>query len=89
VEKRKIVASSLLLLVILATSLSGCAVSPAAYSGDKKVDPFYTDRVATVRIEMLAEDWEFCMTHPFDEQYVPADFWFDEELIPDVAVRTM
>jgi hypothetical protein len=88
VEKRKIVASSLLLLVILATSLSGCAVSPAAYSGDKKVDPFYTDRVATVRIEMLAEDWEFCMTHPFDEQYVPADFWFDEELIPDVAVRT-
>jgi len=36
---------------------------------------------------MEEEDWDFCLTHPFEEQYVPADFWFDDERIPSVGVR--
>ena len=86
-EKSKPVLVAILLVIFIATSVSGCAVSPARSGGDLKVDPFDTDHVATVRIEMLDKDCEFCMTHPFEEQYVPADFWFNGELIPDVAIR--
>ncbi|MFA5308191.1 MAG: CotH kinase family protein [Dehalococcoidales bacterium] len=74
--------------VILTVSLSGCAVSPAAYSGDKKVNPFYTDRVATVRIIMPESSWESLKATAYNKDYYKADFWFDDELVPDVAVRT-
>jgi hypothetical protein len=55
---------------------------------DRNAYPFDTSRVATVRILMKDKDWDFCMTHPFEEQYVKADFWFDGELVPSVGVRT-
>jgi spore coat protein CotH len=86
-QKTKPVIAVFLALVFAVTSLSGCAVSPAGGAGDPSIDPFDTDRVVTVRIEMLDKDWEFCLTHPFEERYVPADFWWDDELIPDVALR--
>lgn len=87
-RQSKSILAALLLLIVAVTSVSGCAASSTRSSGDPEIDPFDTSRVATVRIEMLDKDWEFCMTHPFDEQYVPADFWLDGELIPDVAIRT-
>jgi hypothetical protein len=87
-EKSKPVLLGLLLAVILAVSLSGCAVSPAAYSGDKNVNPFYTDRIATVRIVMPESDWTSLMADAYAKDYYKADFWFDGELVPDVAVRT-
>jgi hypothetical protein len=87
-EKAKPVLLGLLLAVILAVSLSGCAVSPAAYSGDKNVNPFYTDRIATVRIVMPESDWTSLMADAYAKDYYKADFWFDGELVPDVAVRT-
>lgn len=37
---------------------------------------------------MDEEHWAFCMERAFEESYVPADFWFDEEKIPFVGVRT-
>jgi hypothetical protein len=86
--KIKFALSVLLLLVTVATGLTGCATSPARSSGSPEIDPFNNSRVATVRIVMKARDWEFCMAHPFEEQYVPADFWLDGELVPDVGVRT-
>ena len=85
-KKSKTILAALLLVIIITPYLSGCAVSVKA--DDRNAPPFDTSRVATVRIEMLDKDWEFCMKHPFEEQYVPADFWFDDELIPDVGVRT-
>jgi len=87
-QKSKTLIAAFLAVAFVATSFSGCAISPASGAGDPSINPFDTSRVATVRIEMLDKDWEFCMTHPFEEQYVPADFWLDDELIPDVAVRT-
>jgi hypothetical protein len=86
-QKSKSIPAGLLLLIIIATSFSGCSVSQASGTGNPEVDPFDTSRVAKIRIEMLDKDWEFCLTHPFEEQYVPADFWMDDELIPDVAIR--
>jgi spore coat protein CotH len=86
--KAKIIASVLFLLATIAAGLSGCTASPARSSGNPEIDPFDTSRVATVRIVMKDKDWEFCMTHPFEEQYVSADFWLDGELVPDVGVRT-
>ena len=76
----------LLTLIVLATGITGCG----GLSSEKTQDtafPFYKDRVATIRIEMEEEDWSFCLTNAFEEQYVPADFWFDDELIPNVGVR--
>jgi len=87
-KKSKTVFFTLLLLVILAPCLAGCTVSPDAYSGDIKVDPFYPDRVATVRISLPEDDWQSLMANAYAKTYYKADFWFDDELVPDVAIRT-
>jgi spore coat protein CotH len=85
-KKSKTILAVFLLAIIITPNLSGCAASEEPH--DRYAYPFDTSRVATVRIEMLDKDWEFCMTHPFEEQYVPADFWFDDELVTNVGVRT-
>ena len=87
-EKNKTVLFILLLLVILAPSLVGCKTSPEAYSGNPKVDPFYTDRVSTVRVVMPEDDWQSLMANAYAKEYYKADFWFDDELVPDVGIRT-
>ncbi len=75
--------AGLLLAGMFVVSLAGCG-------GQDEVDestPFYADRVATVRILMEEEDWEYMQANAREEEYVKADFWFDDELVPDVAVR--
>ncbi|UCD09790.1 MAG: CotH kinase family protein, partial [Dehalococcoidales bacterium] len=74
-------------LVILPLFLTGCAGAwPSDVSAEEK-SPFYRDKVATLKIEMAPEGWDYCLDHAFEEEYVRADFWFDDELIPDVGVR--
>jgi spore coat protein CotH len=87
-KKSKGVLFILLLLVVLAPFLAGCATSPEAYSGNSKVDPFYTDRVSTVRVVMPEGDWQSLMANAYAKEYYKADFWFDDELVPDVGIRT-
>jgi spore coat protein CotH len=88
--RKKITAiiAALLLIIIVAPYASGCKVSPAAHSGDPTVDPFYTDRVATVRIVLPEDDWEALKANAYAKDYYKADFWFDDELVPDVGLRT-
>ncbi|MFC1948258.1 CotH kinase family protein [Chloroflexota bacterium] len=77
----------LLALIILPVFQAGCAGAwPSDVSAEDN-NPFYKDKVATLKIEMAPEDWDFCLEHAFEEQYVRADIWFDDELIPDVGVR--
>ena len=78
----------ILAFIIITTCISGCTGTALLDSADKDRYPFYADRVATVRIVMEEEDWSYCMTDSFEERYVPIDFWYDNELIPDVALRT-
>ena len=82
-----LVFAGLLVIILLATAAIGCdgQVSGLARSGN--LDPFITDRVVTVRIVMDEEDWTACQQNALAEQYVRADFWFDGELVPDVAIR--
>ncbi len=80
--------AALLAVVLVASSFSGCAVSPAAGSGDPKVNPFDTTRIATVRIVMKDSDWAALKANAYAKDYYKADFWFDDELVTDVAVRT-
>jgi hypothetical protein len=87
-DRKLVFFSTLLLLFSLTALLPGCAVSPAAYSGAKSVDPFYADRVATVRIVMSEDDWKTLKVYAYNKNYYQADFWFDGELVPDVAIRT-
>ncbi len=87
-QKTKPVIASFLALVFTVTSLSGCAVSPAGGAGDTLVNPFDTSRVATVRIIMEEADWDSLKANAFAKDYYKADFWFDDELVPDVGVRT-
>ncbi len=87
-KKSKAVLFTLLLLIMLAPCLAGCTVSPAAYSGDAKVDPFYPDRVVTVRVVLPEADWQSLMADAYSKDYYKADFWFDDELVPDIAIRT-
>jgi hypothetical protein len=81
-------AAAALLTVIIASGLSACAIHPASGTGDPKISPFDTTRVATVRILMDEADWESLTANAYAKEYYKADFWFDEELVPDVAVRT-
>jgi len=50
-------------------------------------DAFIADRVVEIRVVMNDDDWTSCQLNALEKQYVQADFWFDGELIPDVAVR--
>jgi hypothetical protein len=84
----RLVLGGLLAITVLAPVLAGCAVNPAANSGDKNFNPFFTDRIATVRIIMSEKDWKSLTANAYAKDYYKADFWFDDELVPDVAVRT-
>ena len=85
-KKNKAFLLILLTFTILVSGITGCG-SLSSKEVQDSAFPFYKDRVATIRIIMEEEDWSFCLAEAFEEQYVPADFWFDDELIPDVGVR--
>jgi spore coat protein CotH len=74
-------------IVVLAAGVTGCGAGVSGGMSARDLDPFVTDRVVTVRIVMAEEDWTACQTDALAEEYVRADFWFDGELVPDVAVR--
>jgi spore coat protein CotH len=79
------------LLVVLAVTmglLPGCSLRPDAHSGDKNIDPFYQDRVAKVRVVMPEADWQALQARAYNKEYYKADFWFDDELVPSVGIRT-
>jgi len=90
-KKRLCQCSSLLLTVLLLmlffVSLAGCAGQVSGQVEGENSKPFYNEGVATVRIVMSEKDWEITQKNPGAEEYVKADFWFDDELVPDVAVR--
>ncbi len=87
-HKAKFLFAILLVLVFLTPYLSGCTVTPEANSGNPDINPFYDDKVATARIVMPESDWQDLVKNAFTKDYYKADFWFDDELVPDVAVRT-
>lgn len=85
-KSSKVIVVGLLAMVVLATGVLGCGgVSGRMPAQDQ--DAFITDRVVEVRIVMKDEDWTTCQQNALAEQYVRADFWFDGELVPDVAIR--
>jgi hypothetical protein len=55
-KKSQSILAVILLVIVIGTSVSGCNVSPARSSGDPRVDPFDTSRIATVRIAMKETD---------------------------------
>ncbi len=84
----KYILTGILCSLLFTTFTTGCgndATTPE--TPENYPDPFVTDRVVTVRIVMKEEDWNYCMENPLEEEYVIADFWFDGELVPSVAVR--
>ncbi len=83
--------SRLLLIGLLSAILlagAGCAGAVSSRAAYTNVDPFTDDYIATVRIIISLEDWESLTTNAYAKDYYKADFWFDDELVPDVAVRT-
>jgi hypothetical protein len=76
-----------LLSAILLTE-SGCAGAISSRKPYSNLDPFTDDHIATVRIVISEKDWESLTTNAYAKDYYKADFWFDDELVPDVAVRT-
>ena len=49
---------------------------------------FPDDRVLTVRIVMDDVDWQAMQSDAIAKEFYRADVWIDDEVIPDVAVRT-
>jgi hypothetical protein len=87
-QKTKTIIAAILTLIVIASGFTGCAVSPARGTGDPDVNPFDTTRVAEVRIVMDEADWTSLTTNAYAKDYYPADFWFNDELVPNVGVRT-
>src|SRR4030042_1677801 len=87
-QKSKKLIGAFFALATLAPFLSGCAAGQSSNVSDSKIDPFTTDRVVTVRIVMQEGDWESFAANAFTKDYYKADFWFDDELVPDVGIRT-
>lgn len=77
----------LLIIVVIAAGLTGCGTGVSSGISSRNLDAFITDRVVTVRIVMTEDDWTACQQNALAEEYVRADFWFDGELAPNVAVR--
>jgi spore coat protein CotH len=73
--------------LLLVISLTGCSGNVLGQSQDEGSSPFADDRVVTVRITMDDEDWALMQKNARAEEYAKADFWFGDELTPDVAVR--
>jgi len=84
---RKLIFSMLLIITLLLAIAAGCNRQSLAPASSEDLTPFITDRVVTIRIVMEEEDWVNTQQNALAEQYVPADFWFDGELVPDVAIR--
>jgi len=78
---------SILLLILLTIGGTGCYQQAEEYASGESDKPFYSARVATVRILMRENDWKATLRDPMAEEYVKADFWFDDEPVPNVAVR--
>lgn len=78
----------LLLITVLTIIGMSCSYLNGRETGATDKQPFYPERVVTVRIVAEEEDWEFLQKYALAEQYIKADLWYDGELIPDVAVRT-
>jgi len=87
-ETSRLVTGVLLAITVLLTSGAGCTVQVSGRVPAEDSNPFFSDRIATVRIVMSEEDWESLRANAYAKDYYKADFWFDNELVPDVAVRT-
>ena len=85
-ENRMACAGIVILIVIAASSMVYLGVASGQVDSDDSA-PFIIDRVVEVYIVMSDEDWETCRLDALKEQYVQADFWFDGELVLDVAIR--
>ena len=75
------------ILIVLSIGFMGYIGVTSGQVSSADLEPFITDRVVEVKIVMSDEDWTTCQLDALEEQYVQADFWFDGELVPDVAVR--
>jgi hypothetical protein len=76
------------LLFALVSAGAGCAGITSARAPYSNTDPFSDEYIATVRIIISQEDWDSLKKNAYAKEYYTADFWFDDELVPDVAVRT-
>ena len=76
------------LSALLVSSVSGCADATSIRAPYSDTDPFTDEYIATVRILISQEDWESLKANAYAKEYYRADFWFDDELVQDVAVRT-
>ena len=79
-KNSKVLLAGLLVTTVLAVGGVGCQSQVSR-------EPFIPEDVATVRIVMTEEDWTTCQKNADAEEYIKANFWYDDELVPDVAVR--
>lgn len=83
--EKRIVCGLCLLAVAMAAGLAARYKQLLPASGHE--DPFQPNRVVTVRILMPEKDWQWILANPRAEQYVRADFLYDNQMIRNVAVR--
>lgn len=83
----KTIILTILFIIVVTAGSTGCYHDTEEQTSVNNNYPFYTDRVATVRMVMSEDDWAFLQKNARAEQYVRADMWFDGQRIPDIAIR--
>lgn len=81
-----------ILMLTLALHLmlgTACEVrqTPSATGAPDSSEAFIADRAARVIIYMKPEHWDHLVSRAKAEQYAKADFWFDQQMVSNVAVR--
>ncbi len=84
-KEKRILFAIIILMVALAAMATGW--QSGFFRTNDQTDPFDKGRVATVRIVMAENDWQWLRSNARMEQYVRGDFWFDGRRYPNVAVR--
>lgn len=77
----------LLAVIVLAGASAGCAASPRTEGRSNGGEPFIDDRVAQVILLMKPELWGNLVSRAKSEKYYQTDFWYEDQLVRNVAVR--
>jgi spore coat protein CotH len=85
VEKR--VFQGLFILSLVLVIFLAVARERINQGSSKPAEPFIKDRVVTVRIVMDEKSWQRIMSNPVAKEFERADYWFDGQCYPNVAVR--
>ncbi len=83
----KTILTLIVVCMVLVSGGTGCKLKDPLEQSAGEGDAFVEDEVVQIIITMKPAIWDNLVSRAKDEKYRQADFWFDGELVSDVAIR--